>query len=476
MENDKRPQKPKRPHGSNNTAWGVLASVKLTIGLLIFLAFVSIIGTIIPQNASEAAYLRHYGPQAYAALRTLGFLDIYHSWWFNCLLALLSLNLLTCSARNIPRTWRIIRRADLTPDDTRLKSLPCVVSIRRKASPEEAKDLLITRVRKFLGSPVETADGETLHLFAEKAKYSRLGVYVTHASVIIILAGGLIGSLFGFKGNVTIVEGERASQIVVFQKGMSFKQLGFDIRCDDFEVTYYPNGAPKDYKSTLTIIESGNEVLTKVIEVNHPLRYKGLTFYQSSYGTAADQGSIRIAVKGKNDDAPAEVFTVEPGGSFVISKAGLTVKANRFFSDFFIDNQGTPANQSPTLNNPALELLVFKGDDLQYRTWIFQKFPDFHGNREGEYQFIFKGFIGKEYTGLQVTKDPGVKVVWTGCVLMILGIVYTFFVSHRQVWVRITPDKGAVRLLLAGTANKNRLGFKKDFDRFSAEVESHWGT
>ena len=36
------------------------------------------------------------------------------------------------------------------------------------------------------------------------------------------------------------------------------------------------------------VLENGKEVLKKTIEVNDPLTYKGLTFYQSSYGPAGD--------------------------------------------------------------------------------------------------------------------------------------------------------------------------------------------
>lgn len=471
MENNNKVDNQEKQH---RTAQGhrivkLFSSLTLTITLLILLALISIIGTAIPQNASEAHYLHQYGPSVYPVLQRFGFFDIYHSWWFVSLLILLSINLLTCSAKNLPRTLRIITKTNATLDRDRIKTLPFTATLSKKHPVDEMRRRLIPIMKKHCGTPAETQDGQALHLFCEKAKYSRLGVYVTHLSVLIILGGGLIGSFLGFRGHVTILEGESVDQVAIIDKNQSFRQLDFQIRCDDFEVTYYPTGMPKDYRSTLTIIDDGTEVLTETIEVNHPLRYKGLAFYQSSYGTASTGGKIVISVKKKDQKGPGETVTVEPGASFPLSDTDLTVKVNRFLNDFVIDSNGNAVNQSSEPNNPAAELFVLRNNELQYRTWVFQKFPNFHGSK-GDYAFILQGFQGKEYTGLQVTKDPGELLVWIGCALMIIGIVGTFSTAHRQVWLRITPEKQKVEVVLAGTTNKNRMAFEKEFQRLLQDI------
>ena len=58
------------------------------------------------------------------------------------------------------------------------------------------------------------------------------------------------------------------------------------MRLDQFSVSFYSSGAPKEFKSTVTILEGDRQVLTESIRVNHPLTYKGISFYQSSYGVA----------------------------------------------------------------------------------------------------------------------------------------------------------------------------------------------
>ena len=446
-----------------------LTSLKLTIALLLLLAAVSIIGTVIPQNLTEGEYLRHYTPASYNMLKMIGIFDIYHSWWFTLLAFFLCINLLACSIKNVPRTLKTLTRVSPLLTDDQINNVPLKVRINKKISFDDARSKIVRIFKKNFTSSQETLKNGTMYFFCEKARYSRLGFFITHVSVVIILIGGLIGSIWGFKGNVEIPEGAAIHQVRL-QNGLMF-DLGFMVRCDDFDVSYYPNGAPKDYKSSLAIFEDGKEILTKVIEVNHPLKYKGFTFYQESFGEVADQGGeVTLQVMKRGNKEGGRVFQVKVGESFTLPTTGLTVKVNRFFPDFVLDENGTVVNRSFALHNPALELLIFKGAELQTQTWVFQKFPDFHGSK-GEYQFLIQDIRRKVYTGLQVTKDPGVNVVWTGCIFMILGILTTFFFSHQQVWLRAKIVGNNLELVMAGTARKNRIGFEKVFEKLKSEIE-----
>ena len=84
------------------------------------------------------------------------------------------------------------------------------------------------------------------------------------------------------------------------------------------------------------------------------------------------------------------------------------------------------------------------------------------------YIFSIKEFYS---TGLQVAKDPGVWVVYIGCGLMLIGLAIAFFMSHRRIWVLISPEGNDI--LVAGGANKNKIGFTREFEalteKFSAD-------
>jgi cytochrome c biogenesis protein len=375
--------------------------------------------------------------------------------------------------RNFPKTWKAITRHDPVLEDINIKALPLHETFSLQRSLDEAREQIAQALKSHFSVPQETERSNAHHFFAEKAKYSRLGVYITHISVVTILAGGLIGALFGFRGHVNIVEGNTVDRIVLSNNSASY-ELGFSLLCEDFEVTFYPSGAPKDYKSVLTVLEDGKEVLTKTIEVNHPLQYGGLVFYQSSYGTFHDEsGEITLLAKKRGEDDQGSEFRVEVGDSFRLPDGGPQVEVSRYVPDFALSEDKKVFSRSNQPNNPAVELLLSDGNPSPERIWVFQRFPEFHGSRELPYQFMLQEVKGKEFTGLQVTKDPGVWVVWIGCGLMVAGILLTFFLSHRKMWVRVRRDQDVVEVTVAGTSSKNRLGFEKEFDALKKEIQGN---
>jgi cytochrome c biogenesis protein ResB len=54
---------------------------------------------------------------------------------------------------------------------------------------------------------------------------------------------------------------------------------------------------------------------------------------------------------------------------------------------------------------------------------------------------------------------------------MVLGLIVSLFFSHQRVWVRIPKSSGG-EMVLAGSANKNRIGFEKAFQELVDEVRS----
>ena len=241
-------------------------------------------------------------------------------------------------------------------------------------------------------------------------KPKRIATYITHLSILVILSGAAIDSIFGFKAYVEIKEKETISL------------FDFSLRLDEFSIEHYPDSEmPKEYKSRLTVIEKGKPVLTKTIEVNHPLVYKGVWFYQSDYGLDVDE--VKIAFCGKD-------FKVRIGEAFYIPEKNLTVKASQFLPDFVMDEKEA-FSRSKSPNNPAVKLDIYEGEMLKFSQWVFYKFPDYH--QKSGYDFRLTGFSGRDITGLQVTKNPGLAFVWIGCGLLIFGIVASFYKKNVTV-------------------------------------------
>jgi cytochrome c biogenesis protein len=433
-------------------------SLKLTISLLILLAILSIIGTLIAQNATRSEYIQRYGIGLYEVLNFFNLFDMYHSWWFSAILLLLVINLISCSLHRFPGVWKQISHKPNSGglEDSMLKALPYVEKVRNSIQSEtKAEENIRSYLKKRFGNPRLIEAEKAITFYSEKGRFSRLGVYITHLSILIILIGGLIGFQFSFKGFVNILEGETVDQI--YERGESGeipRPLSFSVRCDDFNITYYdlkrPEKHVKEYTSHLTILENGKEVLKKTVQVNHPLHYKGLAFYQSSYGTIITLG---IQWRNRKEKATFEV---------PVGVTGPVPNSNDFIQVL---------QYAPQVHNlgEGIQVVLFKPNQEPQPFWLLKASPKFDEQRGGPFVLTFEG--SKEYTGLQVTKDPGVWVVWIGCGLMIFGLIVSFFFSHQRVWVRI-PRSPEGEIVLAGSANKNRMGFEKTFGQLVDGVRS----
>ena len=438
--------------------YDLFRSLKLTITLLILLALLSIIGTLIAQNASRMEYIQRYEVGLYEVLNFFSLFDMYHSWWFSAILLLLVINLITCSVHRLPGIFSQISGGSGELEDRMLKALPYVEKVQIP-NPTNREEMIQSSLKKWFKGWRRIETEKTISLYSEKGKYFRLGVPITHLSILIILIGGIIGSLYGFRGHVEILKGETVNQVYLRTKdGDLPKPIDFSVRCDDFKINYYnlpgKEKYVKDYTSLLSIFEDGKEVLKRSVQVNHPLHYKGLAFYQASYGTLNDV-TIGIQWKGKRES------------TFLKAAEGATVPIPNS-SDFI-----RILKYVPQVHNfgEGVQVVLFKPNQEPQPFWLLKNFPKLDEQRDDQFLLTFEGVTSKEYTGLQVTKDPGVWVVWIGCGLMILGLIVSFFFSHQRVWVRIPKSLGG-EIVLAGSANKNRVGFEKTFGELVHGIRS----
>lgn len=447
----------KRAESPMDRVWNFFISLRLAIFTIIILAIASIIGTIIEQNQPLEKYRQIYSDATIRLFDTLNLFDMYHSWWFLLLLVLFTVNLICCTVDRLPRAIKVVRNPKSTLDENLEKTLGLVSRWKKKGNLQEIAEGYRAALGGAFAKPRRTDEGGAVHLYAEKGVISRFGVYVTHLSIVIIFLGGILGNVFGFKGFVNIVEGQSVATIPT-RGGADHVDLDFSVRCNRFWVEYYPNGQPKEYSSDLSVIQNGKEVLRKKIEVNDPLQYEGVWFYQSSYGTA---GASTATVTARSmDGGRPETITLSPGKKREIPGYGR-VSAIDYRNDF----QGF---------GPALLVVLEKfSGGPPVEIWLLQSRPEFDKNRGDSHYLSFSGINEIFYTGLQVARDPGVNVVWAGCTLMVVGIMIAFFLSHQRFWIRLSQTAdGRVEVVLAGSANKNRLAFEKKYEKIQADMKA----
>jgi len=429
---------------SKNEIWAFLASVKLALFSFFALAVTSIIGTVIPQGKEIAFYVEQYGSGTANFFQILNVPNMYSSWWFVSLLVLFSLNLLVCTIDRFPNIWRLVNLDDLSLELDRVLKMPHRQTFNSKLPVAE----LLQEVEKAypaLKWKFQSKEREGGRLFAaQKGNWTRLGVIVVHVSILVIFAGAIIGAVFGYKAFVMIPESRTVEQIYAYDAKRTPIPLGFSLRCDRFLLELYDTGAPKEFLSDLVVIKNGQEVLKKSIEVNDPLHYGGLTFYQSSY-EAYDTG---VVLEVENSVSKArKKFIVGFGEQAVWPEERLTLGV--------VNRMGSRMN---AFARGQIWLKSGETDPVQF--WVNSSQSALVERPTGNYVLTMRPLYA---TGLQVAKDPGVWYVYLGFTLMMVGLYIAFFMSHRKIWLYISGDGAGSTLQVVGSSNKNKLGFENDF-------------
>ena len=371
------------------------------------------------------------------------------------LLYMLTVNLVACSIKRLPRVWKIVSEPQLVMDEGFEKSLSLTHEFKVSGDAvAKYKDFL----NGIMGAPVVTEKDGAVHLFVQKTPWCRLGVYVVHLSIIIIFIGSMIGSFFGYKAFVNIVEGTSVDTVYT-QKETPIK-LDFAVRCESFSVAYYNTGAPREFKSILTILENGQPVkgYEKIpIIVNDPLSYKGITFYQSSYGQAGEGAAYHFNVARRGGGETAHLDLKK--GEQVTLGGGVTLEV--------LESTQDVKQYMPEFSGPAAKVKLQSPGKAAESFIVFKNHPEIEEQRKGELVIQYAGADEKLYTGLQVAKDPGVWIVWFGCALMTIGIYLAFFFSHNRLWIRISGG----RAVMGGTASKNPAAFESKFEEYVEKLK-----
>ncbi|MFZ5450068.1 MAG: cytochrome c biogenesis protein ResB [Thermodesulfobacteriota bacterium] len=429
--------------------WGTLTSIRLTVFVILILAAVAVIGTVIPQKQPPGLYFSHYGEVWGELLWRGGFTDIYFSPWFLAPIGLLSLNIFACIVHGLPQA---IKRASRPLTVEAALTLPERGRITWPAAVDP-RPLIVAALRRELGRfRRETLSGQEIYLL-ERGRLRPLGPYLIHMALLLILAGGLIGKFWAVDGQLPLDQGEVAS---AFQVGArTEKSLGFQVRLDNFQVSYYDQGStPKEYRSDLTFLQNGREVHNAICRVNEPVSFGGLTFYQASYGTQAT-GPVRLRVQMgetmKTIDAPLRQPVDLPGDQGRI----IAMRVDGNFQGY----------------GPAVLLAYSPGTGHPLVFWVLRDHPHL-GEQPGPYRFTVESIPFRFYSVFQVKHDPGVWWVYTGFLLFLPGLYLAFFrPAERWALVLEKNPKGKWQARLLGTSPRQREEFAARQERLLMELK-----
>lgn len=455
--------------GIAHKLWRTIASIQTGVVLLILVVILSAVGTIVLQRpVTEADEMQNaYSPQALRILDAVGLTDVFHSWWFLGLVLLVSLSIIAASLDRFPNSWRYFSRPYKYPDESFRRALHPQKSL--PIDDEESGLVAAERALHSLGfKPERVVRVDHFAIFAERHRISELAVYIVHASLLLIFFGTVVDGLWGWRGTLNLNEGQTSS-VVELHDG-STRTLPFAIRCDSAGQENYKDGTPKKWWSKLTVVESGRDVEKKEIVVNDPLLYSGVRFYQSSYGPNGKVDKLMLVAAPKDGSSPQKEIGIAVNDSVPLD-ADTTVRFAEFLPDYAV-RDGQVYRKSNDLENPAAHLIVTsKRAGKDFDIW-FPQMDEVADNSKSPWQFHATDLKMGHFTGLQVSHEPGQWGVWSGVVLMGIGLAFVFYVVHMRFWLVPVHDAKTCKysLWIGGSANRNRDAFQERFNDLAAQV------
>lgn len=385
--------------------WRLFSSVKLAVILILIFTSLSLLGTFSSP-------------------------EFFHSWWVITPGVLLMLNILICSinrwnsikaalhGRQVKQPWSFFSNAV----NTKIMDL--------HQSPVEVSPVLERALHKQ-GFRVRSENSEErVYLAADKNRYFKLGTYVSHLSLILFVIAYLIGNSFGFRDtNFLVVEGEMRE--VGYNTGLALCLIAF-------EDAYYPDNTPRDYRSQVILYKKGQEVDQALIQVNKPLIYQGTRFYQSFFGPAIQiqlirngshifTGSVALADVSQNQGYRRNI------GYLDLPESGLTLR-------FVSSATNLP---DPMIPKGQLGIDIHQKGQQTGLSLLEKTTPVEIGGIEFTYQ------EDSQFSGFQVSRDPGNLLVWIAFILFIFGISLVLYFVHRQMWILIqTLSAGECRMFI----------------------------
>lgn len=422
-----------------------LGSAKLAIILFFLLAGISILGTLIPQGQPGSFYLGKYGQVLGKLILFFQINDAYHSWWYITTLFLFLFNLIVCSINRLPFTIKLYQK---DPGELHPEKLPNKLVEQVRVSSEQLGEL-IAKKYGFKRIDKNFDNGEFFYKSVNKPFF--FSVYVVHFSLVIIIIGALIGAFWGYRGNMSILEGESSNVVQPFRKREPV-YLDFTVKLNKFILETYPNGMPKEYISNVTIYDK-NKTFDAIIKVNEPLKYKDVTFYQASYNIIPEF-TIKVIHNKKSEDfriSPFQPINIEDKYSIALQDYG-EAHGLIFMKLWIVNEENGESKEGLIISGfPPLEV-SFSEDNLSL-----------------EYVDLAKLYY---MTGLQAKEDPGNVVVYLGFIIMMLGLFFVYYFDPKTYWLFIKRrDSDTWEIMLGGYAKRERESLRLKLETLLEEIK-----
>lgn len=412
----------------------LLADLRFSIFILLLISFCSIVGTIIEQDQAIESYKMNYsltnplfGFLSWNIIIQFGLDHVYKTWWFLTLIFLFGCSLTLCSFLQQLPSLKIARRCQFFRTTSPFYKLK-ISTILNNFSFNK----ILSRIKNQQYSIFQQKN----MVYCYKGLIGRIAPIIVHFSMILILVGTIIGSLFGFKAQESVPKTETFHIQNILNNGPASIISRTSARINDFWILYTKTKTISQFYSDISVLDSqGNETNRKTIYVNYPLIQNNIYFYQTDWNL--------IGVRFQNSDSQViEYPLVNIFGSQ--DKVWLTWLANN------------------KISNNGIILII---DNLEGYCSIYNNTGQFLGNLElSETVNIPQSLILLEIissTGLQIKIDPGIPIIYLGFFFLMISTLISY-ITYSQVWM-IKKDE---QLFIGGTTNRAVFEFELEFLKF----------
>lgn len=452
---------PERRHRGRRTnpleaVWNFLISMRTGLWLILILGLLTLAGTMIVQATPDAmadpeVYQAWYenGPQQkYGGwapiLSALGLYNVFGTWYFRALFAILAISILACSINRAPRLWRTATQPRIAMREAFFTHAPLRAAfdlpMDAEAAAERVREGLHKAHFRGVGEPAEAG----ADLYGDKFRWAPFGTVIAHISFIIILLGFVVSASMGFRDEQFV-----APVGVQVEVG---HDTGMSVVAHSFHDDYYENGQPKDYVSDLEVFVDGQSVARQQIRVNEPLIIGDVWFHQSFFGIGADL----LVTEGDQEVFKETVSMAWRSNDGTRTIGQLTIPSKNL-SAYIV--QAASGQVLPELPAGSLAVEVYRvgeseplgvqvltqgqSAELEGLTWTFER--------------------NRQYTGITIKRDPGSNIVWVGSALLVIGSCLVFFLPHRRVWARVRPNADGTTRVMVGAPNRRDPGMEPVF-------------
>src|SRR5690625_4870495 len=471
--------------------WSFFSSVKVGVWLIVIALIASAFGTIFPQEMyippdavsrdPAVFYEAQYGIPGKIYYQ-LGFHNLYSSWWYMIIIALIGVSLVICSIDRFVPLYRALKMQKPKRHET-FVSRQRLFSETVNVSEEELDSVIkpLEKKRYHLSSE----DG---HIMAEKGRFSRWCPYVNHIGLIIILIAALLRqtSSMYLDEYVWVREGEQivipGTQNEYFIENKQFLLETYDPDDERFQdaLSKSPEGVAKNYQTDVIIyqvkegIVGSEPELEKIIEdeirMNHPLKFNGYTLYQSGFQT---NEFTNMSFKLYSVDDPTEeslgTFTVDLTNPIDVYEFdnGMKVELDQYLPDFILDEEEGPRSETKYPRNPAFVFKVYPEDTEKPEISFAGIGVNLDATGENKYKLGLIDYSTHYVSGLTVRRDYTLPIFGLGALIFMIGVIQGMYWQHRSVWIH--PKNNGI--LLAAHTNKNWHGLQKDIGKAIATTD-----